>query len=553
MKDLEIINEYRLLDKELSLYSDKLRGARDYETSLFIPDINYLESVEKELKELKNKVISISVNDDVTNILQNHFKDFVDGQELNLKGLYERPSVHISIFTNTFMNMIRYDSRPDIVKAEILMDRFKQADKVWDGILTWIDRVALLYLRELIDSCNLFINTMKVESKKLPKYFPNLNENQLNELLNVIQEISYKMEGWIEFAKEIMAANNMMDADETSETDTIKFDESYYRFVLNNNFGIDLDELLSWYEEEVEKTRNEVFKIASKLKISDPIPKTMKEVNDILLKYAGPCDTPEEMYARANEYIKRTRAVCHEFVNLPSDEICIVNETPEQYKFSWPWGGYGGGCPRRRPLIGEMFLNRYNYKAVTDGWIKMNTVHESYPGHHAQFVRATLDPIPETMKRGAKSIPLMEGTAHRSERAFEFIFGEDQFYPLFVAYRRHHTSVRIKSDLWLRYFGRPIGDAVQLYVDELDFDRNTARGQVKQQEEMQGYFTNYYYGMKKLSDWEKSYGYSKKDFTELLFSPGRISLQNFEKFLKLSEEDKSRLLNDYASLLQFKE
>lgn len=181
----------------------------------------------------------------------------------------------------------------------------------------------------------------------------------------------------------------------------------------------------------------------------------------------------------------------------------------------------------------------------------MNTVHEAYPGHHVQFVRTTLDPIPETMKIGAKSTPLFEGTAHRSEKAFEFIFGEDQFYPLFVAYRRHHTSVRIKSDLWLRYFGRPIGDAVQLYVDELDFDRKTARGQVKQQEEMEGYFTTYYYGMKKLSDWEELYGYDKKTYTELLFSPGRISLPNFEKFLKLSETDKKRLLNNYPSLLQF--
>lgn len=53
----------------------------------------------------------------------------------------------------------------------------------------------------------------------------------------------------------------------------------------------------------------------------------MKEVNDISLKYAGPCDTSEEMYARANVYIKRTRPVCHEFMRLPYDVICVVNET----------------------------------------------------------------------------------------------------------------------------------------------------------------------------------------------------------------------------------
>lgn len=551
MRNLKLISDYRLLDKDLALFYDKISSERDYETKLFIPDINNKKSLESELIILENRVVKIENTDNVYGLLQEHFMDFIGGQELSLRKSFERPSEHINIFSDTFRDTVRKDSRPDKVRAEILIKRFLQADEIWRGILTWIDGVSFLYLRELIDDCNLYINTMAVEITKLQIYFPSLNEKQQNELSESIQNLSCKMKGWIKYTKEIMASKGMAEAVETTDSDTIKFDESYYRMLLNNQYGINLDELLSWYESEVEKTRNEVFEIASKLKISEPIPKTMKEVNNILLKYAGPCDTPEEMYERANVYIKRTRAVCHEFVNLPDDEICVVNETPEQYKFSWPWGGCGGGCPRRRPLIGEMFLNKYNFRAVTDGWIKMNTVHESYPGHHAQFVRGTLDPIPETMKIGAKYIPLMEGTAHRSERAFEFIFGEDQFYPLFVAYRRHHTSVRIKADLWLRYFGRPIGDAVQLYMNELDFDRKIARGQVKQQESMQGYFNCYYYGMKKLSDWEKTYDYDKKQFTELLFSPGRISLSNFERLLKLSDNDKYRLLNDFASLLQF--
>ena len=94
----------------------------------------------------------------------------------------------------------------------------------------------------------------------------------------------------------------------------------------------------------------------------------------------------------------------------------------------------------------------------------------------------------------------------------EFVFSEDPFYPLFVAYRRHHTSVRIKVDLWLRYFGKTIGDAVDLYQQELGFDRQTARFQVQAHENDEGYFTSYYYGMKKLCQWEKEYGYDKKSY-----------------------------------------
>ena len=75
-----------------------------------------------------------------------------------------------------------------------------------------------------------------------------------------------------------------------------------------------------------------------------------------------------------------------------------------------------------------MFLNTYNYKNVTDGWIKLNSLHEAYPGHHVQYVRAAVDETPETVKIGAKLVPLLEGTCLRTERAFEFLFGEDPFF-----------------------------------------------------------------------------------------------------------------------------
>lgn len=128
----------------------------------------------------------------------------------------------------------------------------------------------------------------------------------------------------------------------------------------------------------------------------------MKEVSDVLFRYAGPCDSAEEMYTRARNYLKRTRAVAHEYVCLPEDETCLCVPLPPCYKDSYPWGGYEGGDFRVKPLRGQMFLNQYNYQNITDGWIKMNTMHETYPGHHVQFIRAAIDPTPETVKIGAK-------------------------------------------------------------------------------------------------------------------------------------------------------
>jgi hypothetical protein len=115
-----------------------------------------------------------------------------------------------------------------------------------------------------------------------------------------------------------------------------------YRTMLKKKLGVNLDELLEWHRSEIEKTRSEVFEIASKLDIPEK-PKTMQEINDVLYKYEGPCDSPEEMFRRADEYLKRTRALAHEFVNLPDDEICLCKPISEGCKDSYPWGGYEGG------------------------------------------------------------------------------------------------------------------------------------------------------------------------------------------------------------------
>ncbi len=552
MKNHKLISVYRVLDKDCALYSDKLRSNRSFERTLFNPDISEKETLEKELEALKIRAQSIERPDDVFSLIQSHFIDFLDEKKIEMENLFKRPARYISTFFGTFYNFVRKDSRSDEEKAEILIARYAQADDVWRGIKTWIEDVSLLNLQEFISNCKLFIDTMTIEIPRVPGYFNHFNEVKINEIIDSIKTLSGKMAEWIQYAEAIAGKKGISATEETTDSDVIKFEESYYRALLGDVIGVNLDEILSWHEEEIKKTRDEVFEIAGKLKIPDAFPKTMSEVNDILLKYAGPCDSPEEMYERANGYIKRSRAGTKGYVWLPDDETCLVKKVPENLKSSYPWGGYGGGCPFRRPLQGEMFLNNFNYKAVTDGWIKMNTVHEAYPGHHVQFVRTTLDPIAETIKIGAKSTPISEGTCLRSERVFEFVFPEDPFYKLFVAYRRHHTSVRIKADLMLRYFGNTIGEVTKLYMDELGFDRVTARGQVKAQEGQQGYFTSYYYGMKKLCDWEKKYGIDEKTYTELLFSAGRISLENFEKFLKLSKEDKERYLHDFPSLLQFK-
>ena len=359
-----------------------------------------------------------------------------------------------------------------------------------------------------------------------------------------------QMRNWNEELKTTIARRGE-EPGETSDADCIRFEEPYYRKLLRDTLGVDLDELLSWHEEEVDKTREECFEIASHLPFVQKLPHTMEEVDSILKKNSCTYSCAEEMFQKAQDYVNITRSVAHQFISMPEDESCCVIPIAKRKERDYPWGAYEAGCTRRRPLRGDMVLNKANYANITDGWLKMTSIHECYPGHHVQFVRQTLDTIPATQKIYVMGTPLKEGTAHRSEQVFSFIYEDDPLYPLFVAYRKHHTATRIKADLWLRYFGKPIGEVVRLYMDELGIDPISSRAQVRSQESMQAFYTSYYYGLKKLNELERKSGLSQLEFTKRLFDVGDMSLECFAQYLQLNQLDRQRYLKEFGSIYQF--
>ena len=62
---------------------------------------------------------------------------------------------------------------------------------------------------------------------------------------------------------------------------TMKMEPEAFRSLLHDKLGIDMDDVLTWYEDGVKTTRDEVFEIAAGLPITEPAPTTMEEVNDI--------------------------------------------------------------------------------------------------------------------------------------------------------------------------------------------------------------------------------------------------------------------------------
>jgi len=551
MRDPILIQKYRVLDHDLAQLSNKLHGNREFETQMFVPDKAHCKIAQAEINKLYKRIEEIAAPDDVFTLLKLHFKDFLDAQQLFLDRMSEGPAYMLRGMTYQLSDFDE-DSRDDDIKAEVLVKRAQQLPGFLSALLAECE--APDQLSDLHRNGSNLKKTYEELIEKLPGLFPSYCEKKVGAIADTIKNLCAELGQWLDAVKAKAGEENLAPAGgHRPETAVLPQNIEEYRRVLRDDLGVDLDELLEWHESELEKTRNECFRLAAELDIPESPAKNMREVNDILFKYEGPASSAEEMYERANAFIKRTRAAAHECVWLPEDESCEVRHIPEEARSTNPWGGYGGGCQYRRPMKGHMFLNQYNYKAITDGWIKINTLHEAYPGHHVQWVRRMTDQIPETFKLGAKGVPLSEGTCIRTERVFEKrVFSEDIFYPLFVAYRRHHGAVRIKVDLWLRYFGKSIGDAVRLYEEEMGLDHESARMQVQAHENDYGYFTCYYYGLKKLEEWEKEYGYEQLPYTALLFDVGEVSIDNFGRFLKLSEEDKYSLTHDFGSLYQFK-
>ena len=549
MEYSQLTQTYRELDRDCALLSYRLHNHKPYEKELFLPTREAMEAVTAEWNQLKQRVEALEEPDEVFALVKNHLKDFLDSMEFSMKSTQKHPEGMLLGFRYMFQGVIRGDKRSDDQRLETLLRKLGQFAENEEVFVKLIREASSEKEQgEISRGMQRSRLELQQEAARIREYFPGFTPEQAKSLEEAMERFCEQLSRMAAALSSEEVSSEELLKDDLSKT--VKMDPEEYRNLLKNELGVSLDEILSWHKEEMEKTRSEVFSIAAGLDIPEETPKTMQQVSDVLFRYAGPAGSAEEMFARANGYLKRTRAIAHEYVNLPDDETCVCVPLPDCYKDSYPWGGYEGGDFSRRPYRGQMFLNQYNYKNITDGWIKMNTMHEAYPGHHVQYVRTAMDSIPETVKIGAKQVPICEGTCLRTERAFTFIFAEDPFFPLFVAYRRHHTSVRIYVDLMMFYFGVSLEEAVEIYERELGFDRVTARAQVQAHQNAPGYFTCYYYGMKKICDWEQKYGFTKWDYTELLFAAGPISMDSLSRLVAMSPENRQRYYKDFASLLQ---
>lgn len=496
-----------------------------HEGTLFIPNQESTEALVSSIlqveKEIKNSQEALQSKEE--GVLLTIFQDIVSNFQARLETDIAFPNRFISQLTRKLNSLVYLDDRTDEERLSILQGLLTAAPAMISVVGERNQVLPLHRRRFTLDTLQQLGNL----ARDLKKHLSNGTMASLHaEFQSVVEKTQEVYEG-------IEKQSPPAPGEEQTGPD--------YQETLKRIYGIALQELLDWHKEEVEACKAEVQDIARDY---DP----SRDPFTILEEDQKPCDSPEEMLRTLEKCVEIARETSLAYITLPENEHCAVWKVPDFLKDSYPWGGYYyGGSMVNGDVRGAVFLNVYNYKAISRGWIQMNAIHECYPGHHAQFVKTAAARMPHCFKVAtltSKAAPLSEGIAHRAERLMENIF-DDPVFPLFVAYRRLHTAVRIWADLLLHHFQAGQEEAMSLYQEYLQFNREVAAGQVYSQELTPGYFTVYYYGMKVLEDMEKGGSVQKGDFTEQMFSSGRISLAAFRSLLTLKEEERNRIIANF--------
>lgn len=506
------------LDRRVTDLCLRFQGAYRYERVLFIPSDSNVSSLAHQAEELRAEV-SAAEGDA---IWREHLLETLDVLSFRLEEDLRYPYRFLSNIVGTLNDLTSLDRRPVEERAAILADKLPQANDLFPVILQLLERLPA----ERLDQVQEYARALQLV---VAGAFPIITGWGRPGLTAALKELEEETGRFLSRLEAGVARKEQLS--------DFPFDVT-----LRRAYGVDLADLLSWYEEDIARKQEELAAIAARL---SPGKSPFAILDEELPAYPS----PELMFPPMQEYVQTAREASRRYISLPEGEECAVVDVPEQLKRSYPWGGFSGGNPLQGSLQGKVFLNSANYRAVTKGWLLMMALHECYPGHHAQRAKTAAGKLPESYKLGgfrmAKAVPLNEGIAHRAEEMFQDLF-PDRAFPLFVKLRQLHTAVRIKAEISLHHLGRPRDEVVGLYEKYLGFSRQSGDGQVRYGEIWPGYFCCYYYGHKRLEQLKTRYATPDPAFTELTFSCGYVSLATVEKLLSLSDGVRATYLDGRA-------
>jgi uncharacterized protein (DUF885 family) len=507
------------LDQRVTDLCLEFQGSYRFERNVFIPTAANLASLAQRAQALNAEVVATGAADP---IWRDHLLEILDVLTFRLEEDLRYPYRFLASVVSAIDDLTSLDTRTAEARASVLAEKLPQALDLFPVLLDLLAHLS----EDRRDQVQEYAAALQRVVGTAHAVTAAWQHPGVTTALGALEE----------------ATAGFMAALATAMERREPLPDFPFAVTLRRAYGIDLDDLLSWYEQDIAQKQAELAALAERI---SPGKTPFAILDEELPAYPS----PEQMFEPMRQYVQIARDACRQYISLPEGEECEVADVPEQLKRSYPWGGFWGGNPLLGHLNGKVFLNSANYQAVTRGWLAMMAVHECYPGHHAQRVKTAAGKLPESFKLGgfrmAKAVPLNEGIAHRAEEMFQDLF-PDRAYPIFVKLRQLHTAVRIKAEISLHHLKRPRAEVVDLYVKHLGFSPQSADGQVRYGEIWPGYFCCYYYGHKHLEALKARFGTPEPDFTELTFACGYVSLDTVQKLLALDAPARADYLTGKA-------
>jgi uncharacterized protein (DUF885 family) len=261
------------------------------------------------------------------------------------------------------------------------------------------------------------------------------------------------------------------------------------------------------------------------------------EVYESLKDDHPPADRIKDEY-QAQMDAARAYLTAHDIVSLPPGERVITIDTPPAMRRSSPFGTFSSVGPFDTTLLGKLVLTpieptlspeqrKERLRSHHRAWIPIIAVHEAYPGHHVQALKANENS--RVLRRLVKESIFGEGWGlYCEELMYEqgFLKGDD--VRLTQLRNRLWRAARVIIDVGLHTGSMSFEEGVALLVDKVRFERYAAELEVGMYTRRPTMVLGYLIGMMEIADmraaYERKYGRpaAPKQFFDRLLRIGSL-------------------------------
>jgi uncharacterized protein (DUF885 family) len=251
--------------------------------------------------------------------------------------------------------------------------------------------------------------------------------------------------------------------------------DRFNRLLHESHFlDVDADTMLAFGEKLFAETQAELKAQAESMQKG-------ADISVLLHKIKQQHPRPEQLL---DTYRKRMRDACkwlhkHDLVTLPGTESLHIQDTPEFLKPLIPFAAYEPPMPVDNKQRGLYYVTASDDEALLAEHnlysIDLTSVHESYPGHHLQFVTANIHHAENMTRSVHASASLYEGWALYCEDLMEEQGFLNKKEHRFIMLRdRLWRALRVIIDVSIHTQGMSIDEASRLMVEKLGFDQQQA-------------------------------------------------------------------------------